>query len=89
MSVAKPWLFAGIALLVAVPSLRADKLSKEEKKWLDDVKPLMLADEEKTFKDLKDKSFFFVLVVPGVLAVLSGGPPVVPYPPQPAESALP
>ena len=56
MSVAKPWLFAGIALLVAVPSLRADKLSKEEKKWLDDVKPLMLADEEKTFKDLKDKA---------------------------------
>ena len=56
MSVAKPWLFAGIALLVAVPSVRADKPSKEEKKWLDDVKPLMLADEEKTFKDLKDKS---------------------------------
>lgn len=56
MSVAKPWLFAGIAVLAAAPALRADKLSKEEKKWLDDVKPLMLADEEKTFKDLKDKS---------------------------------
>jgi GWxTD domain-containing protein len=57
MSVAKPWLFAGIAVLVAVPSvLRADKMSKEEKKWLDDVRPLMLADEEKTYKDLKDKS---------------------------------
>jgi GWxTD domain-containing protein len=57
MSVAKSWIVAGIAALVAVPSaVRADKMSKEEKKWLDDVKPLMLADEEKTFKDLKDKS---------------------------------
>src|SRR5688572_4343207 len=57
MSVAKPWLFAGIAVLVAVPSVvRADKMSKEEKKWLDDVRPLMLAEEEKTFRDLKDKS---------------------------------
>jgi GWxTD domain-containing protein len=56
MSVSKKWLFAGIAVLAAAPAVRADKLSKEEKKWLDDVKPLMLADEEKTFKDLKDKS---------------------------------
>jgi GWxTD domain-containing protein len=56
MSVSKKWLFAAIAVLAAAPAVRADKLSKEEKKWLDDVKPLMLADEEKTFKDLKDKS---------------------------------
>ena len=42
---------------MAVPSVvRAEKMGKEEKKWLDDVKPIMLADEEKTFKDLKDKS---------------------------------
>ncbi|MET0551704.1 MAG: GWxTD domain-containing protein [Vicinamibacteria bacterium] len=56
MSVAKPWLFAGIAVLAAASAVRAEKLSKEEKKWLDDVKPLMLAEEEKTFKDLKDKA---------------------------------
>jgi GWxTD domain-containing protein len=50
-----------LALAVAVLSLapaaaRADKLDKEEKKWLDEVRPLMLPDEEKTFRDLKDKA---------------------------------
>lgn len=56
MSVAKPWLFAATALLSAAPDLAAQKIGKEEKKWLDDVKPLMLAEEEKTFKGLKEKS---------------------------------
>jgi len=50
-----------LALAVAVLSLapaaaRADKLDKEDKKWLDEVRPLMLPDEEKTFRDLKDKA---------------------------------
>src|ERR1041384_846776 len=50
-----------LALAVAAVSLapalaRADKLDKEDKKWLDEVKPLMLPDEEKTFRDLKDKA---------------------------------
>ncbi len=43
----------GIGLLPA--SARADKMSKEDKAWLDSVLPLMLLDEEKRFKDLKDK----------------------------------
>ena len=49
----------GIALfaLAALPGLaRADKLDKDDKKWLDDVRPILLADEEKHFKDLKDKA---------------------------------
>jgi GWxTD domain-containing protein len=33
----------------------AEKLDKDAKKWLDEVKPIMLADEEKTFREL-DKS---------------------------------
>jgi len=50
-----------LAVAVAVLSLapaaaRADKLDKEDKKWLDEVHPLMLPDEEKTFRDLKDKA---------------------------------
>jgi GWxTD domain-containing protein len=50
-----------LALAVAVLSLapaaaRADKPDKEDKKWLEEVKPIMLPDEEKTFRDLKDKS---------------------------------
>jgi GWxTD domain-containing protein len=50
-----------LALAVALVSLapvsaRADKLDKEDKKWLDEVRPIMLPDEEKTFRDLKDKA---------------------------------
>jgi GWxTD domain-containing protein len=43
-------------LLMAGNSARADKLDKDSKKWLDDVKALVLPDEEKTFKDLKDRA---------------------------------
>ena len=35
---------------------RAQKLDKDDKKWLDDARPLMTPDEEKTYKGLKDKS---------------------------------
>jgi GWxTD domain-containing protein len=35
---------------------RADKLDKDDKKWLDDVHPIMLDAEEKQYKDLKDKA---------------------------------
>jgi GWxTD domain-containing protein len=50
-----------LALAVAAVSLapaaaRAEKLDKEEKRWLDEVRPIMLPDEEKTFRDLKDKA---------------------------------
>ena len=46
-----------LALLIvgAGPAVAAD-LDKEDKQWLDDVRPIMLPDEEKTFKDLEDKS---------------------------------
>lgn len=44
----------GFGLLPA--AARADKLSKEDKAWMDSVAPLMLQDEEKRFKDLKDKN---------------------------------
>jgi GWxTD domain-containing protein len=33
----------------------AQKLSKEEKQWLDETRPIMLADEQKTYRELKDK----------------------------------
>jgi GWxTD domain-containing protein len=43
------------AALVAIPSVWAG-LDKEAKVWLEGVAPLLLPDEEKTYKDLKDKS---------------------------------
>lgn len=45
---------AAATLLSALPA-RADKLDKDSKRWLDEVRPIMLADEEKTFRGLKDK----------------------------------
>jgi GWxTD domain-containing protein len=41
--------------LLAAP-VRAEKLDKDSKKWLDDVTPLLLSEEGKAFKDLKDKA---------------------------------
>lgn len=56
MSVHRSYLLAALVLSLAAPAaVQAQKLDKEQKKWLEDVKPIMLADEEKTFKDLKDK----------------------------------
>jgi GWxTD domain-containing protein len=45
-----------VALSLAPGAARADKLDKDDKRWLDEVKPLMLPDEEKTYRDLKDKA---------------------------------
>jgi GWxTD domain-containing protein len=46
-----------LALVLALAPLaaRADKLDKDDKKWLDQVKPIMLADEERTFRNLQEK----------------------------------
>ncbi len=45
-----------LSLAVVAPTLAtAQKLEKDEKKWLDEVRPIMLPEEEKTFKSLKDK----------------------------------
>jgi len=48
-------LFLLLVLPTALPA-RAQKLDKDDKKFLDDVRPLLLPDEEKSFKGLKDKS---------------------------------
>src|SRR5262245_34761742 len=54
MPVRKRTTLLGLALcLLAAPAARA--LDKDAKKWLDDVKPIILPDEEKTYRDLKDK----------------------------------
>jgi GWxTD domain-containing protein len=46
-----------VALALLSPGLAAaQKLDKEDKKWLDDVRPILLADEEKTYKGLKEKA---------------------------------
>ena len=43
--------------LLPAPAVRADKLDKESKKWLEEeVAPIILPEEEKVFRDLKDKS---------------------------------
>jgi len=42
--------------LVAPSVARAQKLDKDDKKWMDTAKPLMLPDEEKTYRALKDKA---------------------------------
>ena len=46
-----------LALALLQPGLAAaQKLDKEDKKWLDEVRPILLADEEKAYKGLKEKS---------------------------------
>ncbi|MFI5184461.1 MAG: GWxTD domain-containing protein [Vicinamibacteria bacterium] len=52
----RPLSLALLAVVIAaVPSAWAG-LDKEAKAWLEGVAPLILSDEEKTYKDLKDKS---------------------------------
>jgi GWxTD domain-containing protein len=45
----------GLGLLVP-GAAHAQKLDKDDKKWLDSVKPIMLPEEEKIFKGLKEKA---------------------------------
>jgi GWxTD domain-containing protein len=55
MPVRKNALLVGLALgILSAPAVHA--LDKEAKKWLDEVKPIMLPDEEKTYRALKDKN---------------------------------
>jgi len=52
----RPFLLAALTLTLSTgPSVWAG-LDKEAKAWLEGVAPIMLPDEEKTYKDLKDKS---------------------------------
>jgi GWxTD domain-containing protein len=45
-----------LALFSAVTPARAQKLDKDDKRFLDETRPILLPDEEKTFKKLKDKA---------------------------------
>ena len=50
-----------VLILLAAALLRpgaaaAQKLDKDDKKWLDEIRPLMLSDEESQYKKLKDKA---------------------------------
>jgi GWxTD domain-containing protein len=45
-----------LLVLLAPRGAAAQKLDKDDKKFLDDVRPILLPDEEKTFKKLKDKA---------------------------------
>jgi GWxTD domain-containing protein len=45
-----------LAVALLSPGLAAaQKLDKDDKKWLDEVRPILTADEEKTYKGLKEK----------------------------------
>jgi GWxTD domain-containing protein len=46
-----------ILMALCAPTVaRAQKLDKDDKKWLDTARPLMTPDEEKTYKGLKEKA---------------------------------
>jgi GWxTD domain-containing protein len=48
--------FALFLTAAAIPAALAEKLDKEDKRWLEEVAPLMLLEEEKAFRALKDKA---------------------------------
>ena len=51
------WSFLILGLCLAVPGVaQAQKLDKEDKAFLDNVRPIMLSDEEKAFRALKEKA---------------------------------
>lgn len=49
-------LLAAVSFAAPAGASGAEKLDKEAKRWLEEVRPLILPDEEKTFRSLKDKS---------------------------------
>jgi GWxTD domain-containing protein len=46
--------FAAAVVLVPAAAPAAEKLDKNAKKWMEEVRPLMLPEEEKAFRELKD-----------------------------------
>src|SRR5687767_12404757 len=48
--------FGAAALLLPTAAPAAEKLDKNAKKWLEEVRPLMLPEEEKVFRELKDSA---------------------------------
>ena len=56
MPARRPMALAILVLgLLPATKARADKMTKEDKAWQDSVAPLMLPDEAKRFKEIKDK----------------------------------
>ena len=49
-------MLAALACLAPAGTALAQKLDKDQKKWLEDVKPILLPEEEKTYRELKDKA---------------------------------
>jgi GWxTD domain-containing protein len=56
MDIRRTWTVIAVLSGLAPGVAMAQKLDKDAKKWLDDVRPIILPDEEKTFRELKDKS---------------------------------
>lgn len=56
MSVCRTWLVVLAGLVAVAPPARADKLDKESKKWLDDVRAIVLPEEVVTYGQLKDRA---------------------------------
>lgn len=48
-------LATALLILLAPLAALAQKMDKQDKAWLEHVRPIMLPDEEKTFRELKDK----------------------------------
>ena len=48
-------LATALLLLLAPLAALAQKMDKQDKAWVDHIRPIMLPDEEKTFRELKDK----------------------------------
>jgi GWxTD domain-containing protein len=55
MDFRKPLALLAVLLGLGPAAAFAQKMDKDAKKWLDDVRPIILADEEKTYRELKDK----------------------------------
>jgi GWxTD domain-containing protein len=49
-------ILASLVLAALSGPAGADKLDKDDKRWLDEVRPILLHDEEEQFKALKDKA---------------------------------
>jgi GWxTD domain-containing protein len=56
MSVRRTWLVALAGLVAFAAPAQADKLDKESKKWLDDVRAIILSEEVQTYGQLKDRT---------------------------------
>lgn len=56
MSVRRTWLLGLVVAVVGVAPARADKLDKDSKKWLDEVRAIVLPEEKEIYTALKDRT---------------------------------